>query len=520
MTLKPELTRRIIPVGALLVATLMGSGCTKSITSSEPLATLTPVSADANAGSWKMILLTSPTQISVAAPAAVSDPSYQSELTAIKTAQASLTSAQKATIQYWSAGGVLRWNEVMRELVAQADLPPAPNDDGTYPAPNANNPFSYPTYPFNNPPYAARAYSYVSVAQYEALKVAWYYKYQYNRPAPYTNDKSVQSLMPATGVPSYPSEEAVEAGVNSALLNLLFPTAVAEISQKASDQQQAILLSGRASSSDIAAGFQLGQAVAALFITRAKGDGMGSAGGNATIWQQLADTAKAKGEIPWISQETPPRPPMLPLFGQVKAWMLSPTDIVNVRPGPPPSTSSAQMKTELAEVKNAVENITGDQLATVYKWNDGASSVTPPGHWNAIAVPYVSNAKFSEVRAARTFALLNMALHDAAVGCWDTKYAYFNPRPSQLDPSIKVLIPLPNFPAYVSGHSDFSASAADVLSYVFPAGATYFNAQRDEAAMSRLYGGIHYSSDIKFGVIQGQKIGDFTVNFAKTDGAN
>jgi len=79
---------------------------------------------------------------------------------------------------------------------------------------------------------------------------------------------------------------------------------------------------------------------------------------------------------------------------------------------------------------------------------------------------------------------------------------------------------LPNFPAYVSGHSDFSASAADVLSYVFPAGATYFNAQRDEAAMSRLYGGIHYSSDIKFGVIQGQKIGDFTVNFAKTDGAN
>ena len=79
---------------------------------------------------------------------------------------------------------------------------------------------------------------------------------------------------------------------------------------------------------------------------------------------------------------------MLPLFGQVKAWMLTPADIVSVRPGPPPSTSSDQMKQETAAVKSAVEHLTRSQLATVYKWNDGANSVTPPGHWNAIAVPY------------------------------------------------------------------------------------------------------------------------------------
>src|SRR6185369_14782506 len=122
----------------------------------------------------------------------------------------------------WSRGGVLRWNEILLELVARADLPPAPNDDGTYPVPDANNPFAYPTFPFGNPPYAARAYSYVAVAQYEALKVAWYYKYLYNRPAPSQVDRNVQALIAETD-PGYPSEDAVLAGVSAQLLRLLFP---------------------------------------------------------------------------------------------------------------------------------------------------------------------------------------------------------------------------------------------------------------------------------------------------------
>ena len=83
-------------------------------------------------------------------------------------------------------------------------------------------------------------------------------------------------------------------------------------------------------------------------------------------------------------------------------------------------------------------------------------------NWNAIAADYVSQARWSEVRAARAFALLNMALHDAAVGCWDAKFTYFNPRPSQLDPSIQTVIGLPNFPSYTSGHSTFSAAAAAI----------------------------------------------------------
>jgi hypothetical protein len=60
-----------------------------------------------------------------------------------------------------------------------------------YPVPDATNPFADPVFPFANPPYAARAYSYVAVAQYEALKAAWYFKYLYNRPAPSKVDGNI-----------------------------------------------------------------------------------------------------------------------------------------------------------------------------------------------------------------------------------------------------------------------------------------------------------------------------------------
>jgi len=519
MTAKNVRVHRTHIVAAMLLSTSLLS-CSKSVTSSETLTPLTPATTDASAGTWRMIVLTGPTQVPVAAPAATNDPGYVSELAAIRTAQASVNTDQQTAIAYWSAGGALRWNEILRELVARQDLPPEPNPDGSYPSPSAANPFANPQYPFSNPPYAARAYSYVSVAQYEALKAAWYYKFQYNRASPYKNDSTIKNLMPATGVPSYPSEDAVESAVNDTLLKLLFPTNAAEIDADAAAQQQAALVSGRASASDIAAGVALGNSIAAIFATRAANDGMKSAGGNATIWANLYNNTAATGQIPWVSRETPPRPPMLPLFGQVRGWMMSPTDIANNRPGAPPSTSSAQMASDLQAVRDAVNNITPDQLATVYKWADGVSTPTPPGHWNTIAVPYIVAAQMSEVRTARVFALLDMAMHDAAVSCWDTKYAYFNPRPSQLGPSIKTWTGLPNFPSYVSGHSVFSAAASDVLSYLFPNGASYFNSQAQEAAMSRLYGGLHYPTDINVGLAQGQRVGDFTVRFAKLDGAN
>jgi hypothetical protein len=500
-------------------AILVVAGCDKSVSPVEVLPPLQPASLEPTAGSWSMILLTGPDQFTVAAPTATTSAAYVAELDAIRTSQANLTSAQLKAIEYWSGGGVMRWNQILRELVARYNLPPAPRDEGGYPIPDAENPFGDPAFPFANPVYAARAYSYVSAAQYDALKSAWYWKYRYNRTSPAKNGTGISALMPISDLPSYPSEDAVISGVTVDMLKSLFPAALQEITLKAAEQRNAALWSGKATASDLAAGLALGKAVAAAFLARAGADGMRNAIGTTAQWQAMATAASARGEVAWVSQDIPARPPMLPLFGQVRAWMLTPANIVAERPAAPPSTSSQKMKDELAEVKRTVNNLTDAQLAVAQKWNDGAGTYSPPGHWNDVALEYVRDAKMSEVRAARVFALLNIAMHDAGVGTWETKFFYYNPRPSQLDPSIKTKIGLPNFPSYPSGHSTFSAAAASVLSYLFPVGTDAFAAMRDEAGISRLYGGIHYRSDIEAGKVFGGRIATYTINFAKNDGA-
>jgi hypothetical protein len=210
---------------------------------------------------------------------------------------------------------------------------------------------------------------------------------------------------------------------------------------------------------------------------------------------------------------------MLPVFGKVKTFLFDSLTAVSLRPGPPPSTGSEQMKKELEEVYQTTKNLSRDKIAIVHFWADGLATYTPPGHWNAIAADDFIPKKFSEVRWARNLALLNMAMMDAAIVCWDTKYYYFNPRPSQLDPRIKTLTGTPNFPSYMSGHSTFSAAAATVLGHILPDRATAYNAMAQEASLSRLYGGIHYRSDCETGLLVGKNIGNYAVSRAQTDGA-
>ncbi len=513
---------------SLLVASTLGvvTSCNKDVELDEQLAAFTPSDIDADAGTWDMIVLTTVDQIAVPAPTdPVGSAAYNADLAAIKDLQSKLTDDQKKSIEYWSGGGIMRWNQKLRDLVARYNLPPAPRPDGTYPAPDAENPFGDPNFPFANPPYAARAYSYISVAQYEALKAAWHWKYVHDRPSPYVTDSGIKALMPQTGLPSYPSEDAVMSAVTAEMLKAQFPAAIEEITLMAADQRNAAKWSGRASSTDISAGLALGKAIADEIKKRGATDGMATAGGNAAFWKQLADSVGTGklyklGEKAWISQDAPKRPPMLPNFGKVKAWNMSVAQIEANRPIAPPRTSSNEMAAETAEVKWFSENVTRERLAIVHKWADGVRTYTPPGHWNDIATEYIRDAKMSEVRAARAYALLNMAMHDAAVACWETKFYYFNPRPSQMDPTIKTATGLPNFPAFTSGHSTFSGAAAAVLGYLFPQGTEDFDRDANEASMSRLYGGIHYRSDTQMGLDHGYVIGDHTITYALTDGAD
>jgi membrane-associated phospholipid phosphatase len=506
---------------AIMIAiTLTGLSCSKDIVErTDSLPALEPVNLDANAGAWKPILLLRPDEFSIAAPIPVTSPDYRVQINEIKSLQARMNASDEAIVRYWSAGAVLRWNEIMRELVAKHNRAPVENPDGTYPFPDPANPLAYPTFPFANPPYAARAYAYASSAQYDALVAGYHYKQVHNRPAPYTVDASLQVLVPRNTLPAYPSEDGLVMGAAVEILSLMFPGDQDFIRQKAAEHKRARLLSGANVRSDIEAGEALGKSVAGKFVARARTDRAGVAAGNEAVWKALEEQTIARGEIPWISQDSPKRPPMLPLFGKVKSLMLDSLTLVSLRAGPPPSTGSAQFAAELAEVYQVSSNLSRRDIEIVHYWADGVGTYTPPGHWNDIAAGDFLAQRFSEVRWARNMALLNMALMDAAIVCWDSKYTYFNPRPSQLDARIKTATGLPNFPAYISGHSTFSAAAATFLGHVIPSRAAAYTAMAEEASKSRLLGGIHYRSDCETGLVVGKNVGSYCINRAKTDGA-
>lgn len=477
-----------------------------------------PASLDEKAGMWKTYVLTSPNDVTLAAPAAVTSADYQAELNSLKTLSGSLNADQQQAVTQWGAGAVYRWNEIARELAARYNVPPASGADGKYPVPDAANPLADPKFPFANPPYTARALAYLSVAQYDALVATWSYKYKYNRLAPAKVDASIRSALPLTDLPSYPSEDAVVAAASAVVLKAMFPGEVAYIDAKVAEHRNARLWAGMNVASDLSAGADLGTQVGAKVMGRAKTDGM-SAANNQALTAGMIEKAKALGmnEV-WGSQEAPARPPMLPNYGAVQNWNFDAATKVKLRPGIGPVPGSEQFDTELSELRNIQKNQTREQARIANYWSDGAGSYTPPGHWHRAAANVAQDAKFSEVRMARTMALVGTALMDAGICCWDTKYFYYSPRPQQY--GVKTSVGLPNFPSYTSGHSTFSAAAATVLGSLFPDRADEFWAKAKEASESRIYGMIHFRSDCEMGLVCGKNIGNYAVARGKTDGSS
>ena len=480
-----------------------------------------PSNIEANGGSWKTILLAGPADITIAAPEAVNSAAYQAELAQVVQMQAAISKEDQQVIDKWKNSGIMRWNALARELVAKYNLPPEANADGTYPVPSAANPGAYPNFPFANPPYASRAYAYTSAATYDALVACWKYKFQYNRMSASVNDNKVKALETIqTDLPSYPSEDAVIGQLNYRMLKAFFPLDSVRLLAMATEEKKAKILSGVCTQTDIAAGEIIANAVADKFLARSKADGMGQAVGNPTLWAQLESNAVANGlASPWKSLETPARPMMLPFFGNVKLWNFSSTQRDSLRPEPPPALGSAEFKKALEEVKSYDRSGNSPEWKIALYWGDGLSTYTPPGHWNEIACNMIAENKMNELRTARTLSLLNMAMQDAGICCWDTKSFYFFPRPSQMDSKIKT-IGTPNFPSYTSGHSTFSGAAATVLGYIFPQEKAKLDAMALEASNSRIYGGIHYRFDCEVGLRCGKAIGSFAVNRGKNDGSN
>jgi hypothetical protein len=248
---------------------------------------------------------------------------------------------------------------------------------------------------------------------------------------------------------------------------------------------------------------------------------------------------------PGCWKPTPPdeKPALFPLWGTVTPFALNKPD--QFRPAPPPALTDAAYTVAFNEVKELggadSRKRTAEQTVVAWFWEGGPGTVTPPGQWNRIAQTASRDRDLTLAENARLFALLNIALADAGVACWDGKFKYGLWRPvtaiheaadddnpdTAADLDWSPLLPTPPFPSYPSGHSSFSGAAAAVLtdafgeetrvkvtSEAFPRMTRTFKsfaAAADEAGRSRIYGGIHYEFDNKEGLKMGKDIGRFCV---------
>ncbi len=511
--MKSLYTLIVVILGLFLVA------CERDLATELPFESYEFSSLDEKGGLWKPTLLNAGSSVIIEAPAPITSSEYKSELAATKAGILQMTAKQRTNIQKWTNNSVVRWNEIALELIAKYNLIPGPNADGTYPVPNPNDPDGPPAFPFAHPPYASRALAYLSVAQYDGLISAWFHKFEHKRPAAYVVDPSIPFAYKDNQLPAYPSDGAVIAAASKLILKEMFPLEAAFLDAKESEHLESLALTGEFVKSDIEAGVKIGKAVAKLALERAALDGMKKAQTSKEVSDSIANAAFARFGWKWENQESPKRPVGLtPLFGKVKLWNV-PT-VEATRPGMPPAPGSAEYEADVKLLLQYAENRTVETRKIANFWQDGLSTYTPPGHWNSFADQFIVKYKMNTLRAARTLAYMNMAIMDGGISCWDAKYYYHYPRPIQQIKGFETIAGTPNFPAYTSGHSVFSAAASEVLAYIFPQEASKVRAWAEEAALSRVYGGIHWSFDAKVGTQQGRNVAQYTIQKAKSDGAN
>ncbi|WP_026968823.1 phosphatase PAP2 family protein [Algoriphagus terrigena] len=474
---------------------------------------------DESAGDWNLILMTNNEEAVIPDPSAVGSAALNQELTEAKAKIAGASPEQRAAVIYWTNNPLLRWNEIALELSVKYNLIPGPNPDGTYTLPNPADPSATPNFPFAHPPYISRMLSYLSVAQYDGLITSWHYKQKFGRPAPYVLDPQIMSAYADNGLNSYPSDGAVVAITSRDVLSAMFPLEKEYLAKLADEHLESLVVAGINVKSDVDAGILIGTEVSKKALARAATDGMKNAQTPKAKSDSIKNAAFERFGWQWDNMETPVRPVGLtPLFGKVKMWNVP--NVEEVRARVPPAPGTPEFNESAEELKRYADNLTVEQRRIANFWNDGLNTYSPPGHWNRFAKETAVKYRLSPVRTARVFAYMNMAIVDAGIACWDSKYYYHYPRPIQTIPGFRTILGTPNFPAYTSGHSTFSAAGSEVLAYFFPADAEQFRKQAEEAAMSRVYGGIHYRFDAEEGLDQGKKVGSYAVNRAKLDQAD
>jgi membrane-associated phospholipid phosphatase len=441
----------------------------------EPTAEPVPVAQiEPGAGAWQTWVIESGDQFRPAAPP--DEAATAAEIEELVALAARRNTATKLQIDYWNAGPpAYRWNQIAVQEMSKTIMPVPP---------------------------AARGLALLHAAIYDATIAAWDAKYTYNRPRPGDVDPGLATAIPNPPSPSYPSEYAATAGAAAAVLAYLFPDQAPSFEALAQEATQSRLLAGVEYPSDVEAGLELGRQVAELVIAR------GMADGSADPWTGSVPTEPGH----WTGEN-----PAAPTGGTWQTWVLESGD--QFRPAPPPAFDSEQLAAEMEELR-AFERTPVTNAKAMF-WEHAAGGRRSYWYWGEIADRLVLEAGLDQnpPRAARAYALTNIAGYDAFVACWDAKYEYWALRPFQLDPEFTTVFPTPSHPSYPSAHSCISSAMAGTLAHLFPTAEAQLRAAAEEAGESRIWAGIHFRSDVEAGLALGEDVAEAVIAHATSDGS-
>jgi len=200
-----------------------------------------------------------------------------------------------------------------------------------------------------------------------------------------------------------------------------------------------------------------------------------------------------------------------PKAGTWKTWVLASGS--ELRLPPPPDAAAANA--ELAELKSLATQREAAALERIQYWG----YASPSYRWNEMLTDTAVAQNFGAGGGAgiRAFAMLNVAIYDALITAWDTKYAYNRRRPGEADPQLATALPTPHSPSYPCEHSVAAGAGSAVLAHLFPAEAPRFTAAAEEAARSRMLAGVVYPSDARAGLELGRAVAVQVIAYLKLD---
>lgn len=286
------------------------------------------------------------------------------------------------------------------------------------------------------------------------------------------------------------ASDGAAAGAAAAVLIYLFPKDEQAISARLAGETAAI---GGKDRPGFAAGVEVGRLAANDVIVMAKTDRSDLA------WAG----ALPEGSDKWSSRAQPPRPPLGPRTGEMRPFFLSSGS--DFRAPPPPAYDSPKFRAEVSEVRAVAEARTNEQVRIAQYW-ENLTGAFGAGAWNDVVRGAIASHGLGEAESARVLALVHMVDVDATIACHDSKYTYWVPRPTQVDPAIQLAIGVPNHPSYPSNHACKSGAIGLVLDARFPDQQGRYFAMAREASESRIYGGIHYRIDIDEGLAIGRRV--------------